>query len=375
MKCRCCGGAVKKKLLSFMNMPKSAQFFPSKEDCVVEKGVNLYLYQCQYCGLLQLSGEPVPYYRDVIRATNVSDEMRLFRERQYASFVDRYHLKNKKIIEIGCGCGEYMSFMETVADNVFGIENSVESTNKARASGHKVFCQYVKDEDTVIEGAPYAAFYCMNFLEHIPYPCDFLRGIANNLCDDAVGLVEVPNFNYIIENKLYSELIQDHLSYFTQDTLKKLLELCGFEILSCQSIWYEYIISVEVRKRKSLDLQDFYRQCDFLKENVKSFFERMFASNRKVAVWGAGHQALANLSLLDIYKNVECVIDSAPFKQGKYTPATHIPTVSPKVLNGGEIDTVLIMAGGYSDEINNMIRERYPYIKTCVLTDNGIIFL
>lgn len=375
MRCRICDGAVKRKLVSFMKMPKSAQFFPKKEECVMEKGVDLNLYQCQYCGLIQLAGEPVPYYRDVIRATSVSDEMRIFRESQYAEFVDKYNLKNKKIIEIGCGCGEYMSFMEVAADNVYGIENGAESVAAARLAGHKVFCQYVEDEETIIEGAPYAAFYCMNFLEHVPCPRDFLRGIANNLCDDAVGIVEVPNFNYIIESKLFSELIQDHLSYFTKDTLIRLLELCGFEVLSCSYIWYDYIISAEVRKREKLNLQNFYSQRDFLKENVEAFFRKMSAENYKVAVWGAGHQALANLSLLDIYKHIEYVIDSASFKQGKYTPATHIPIVSPELLKEGNIQVVLIMAGGYSDEINNMVHSRYSGIKTCILAEDGIKFL
>lgn len=372
MKCRCCGGTVQRKLISFINMPKSAQFFPGKEECAGEKGVDLNLYQCDYCGLTQLAGKPVSYYREVIRATGISPEMKLFRERQYGEFVDKYNLKHSKIIEIGCGCGEYMAFMETAADDVYGIEHRAESVDRARSAGHKVFCRYIENEGTVIEGGGYAAFYCMNFLEHIPSPCDFLRGIANNLCDDGVGLVEVPNFNYIIESKLFSELIQDHLSYFTQDTLIRLLELCGFEVLSCNRIWYDYIISAEVRKRKKLDLQDFYNQREFLRENVKGFFCRMAKKHYKVALWGAGHQALANLSLLDMYGHIEFVIDSASFKQGKYTPATHIPIVSPEVLEDGGINAVLIMAGGYSEEINNLIKSRYPDIKTFTLEEDGI---
>ena len=47
-----------------------------------------------------------------------------------------------------------------------------------------------------------------------------------------------------------------------------------------------------------------------------------------VAVWGASHQALTLLALARA-TNVAYVVDSAPFKQGRLTPATHLRVVAP----------------------------------------------
>ena len=65
----------------------------------METGCNLSVYQCPYCGTIQLSGEPVPYYREVIRATSVSPAMREFRLKQFRDWLNHYQLHNKKIIE------------------------------------------------------------------------------------------------------------------------------------------------------------------------------------------------------------------------------------------------------------------------------------
>ena len=55
----------------------------------------------------------------------------------------------------------------------------------------------------------------MSYLEHLPDPNTVLQGISYNLNEDGIGLVEVPNFEMILEKNLYSEFIIDHLFYFT----------------------------------------------------------------------------------------------------------------------------------------------------------------
>ena len=71
--CRVCkSDFFKKPLLRYQNMPKAAQFLPDKEKVLKEKGVNLEVYQCSGCGLIQLNSDPVPYYKEVIRAAQRS---------------------------------------------------------------------------------------------------------------------------------------------------------------------------------------------------------------------------------------------------------------------------------------------------------------
>lgn len=59
------------------------------------------------------------------------------------------------------------------------------------------------------------------------------------------------------------------------------------------------------------------------------------------------------------YKKIEYIIDSAPFKQGKYAPASHIPIISPADALLHSVDAIIIMAPGYTDEIAAIIKRDF----------------
>mgnify|MGYP000893166465 FL=1 len=373
MHCRVCAQEIAgAPLLEYHNMPKSAQFFPAPSEADTERGVDLRLFVCPYCGMMQLDGEPVPYYREVIRATRVSPEMRAFRVRQFREWIERYQLHGKRIIEIGCGGGEFLSMMKEAGAAAEGIEFSEELVRQAHAEGLRVHRQFLEEGAEKISGAPYDAFYILSFLEHNPDPCAYLRRIAQNLTEDAVGIVEVPDVDMILREHLYSEFIQDHLLYFTEDTLRRTLEHCGFEVLACTSIWHGYVLSAEVRRRRAPNVSDFLTQQEKVRRSVDAFLSEMEAKGIRTAVWGAGHQALADLSLLDMAGRIDVVLDSADFKQNKLTPATHIPIIVPSVLAEGKIGAVLVIAGSYSSEIVRILAEKYPAVVRAVLEHDGV---
>lgn len=344
---------------------------PDAESLKNDKGVDLEVCQCSGCGLVQLSNAPVAYYREVIRASAVSEEMKVFRKKQFNDFVHQYSLKNKKIIEIGCGRGEFLSIMQEFADESYGLEFSEQSVSDCKKMGLKVFPGFVEKDDYKIKNHPFDAFFILNFLEHLPEPNATLRGIFNNLTDDGIGLIEVPNFDMILQKKLFSEFIGDHLFYFTKETLGSTLWINGFEILECKVLWYDYIISAVVKKKNNTDLSDFQKYQVKLKNDVENYLSLF--KDKKVAIWGASHQALAILSLLNLSGRIEYVIDSAAFKQGKFTPATHIPIVAPDTLNSDPVDAVIVMAAGYSDEVAKIIRQKFSKnINISILRDFGL---
>ena len=58
-----------------------------------------------------------------------------------------------------------------------------------------------------------------------------LRAIYNNLTENGMGLVTVPSLEYILQYNGYYELIHDHIAYYTFDSLRRLLEDSGFQVL------------------------------------------------------------------------------------------------------------------------------------------------
>ena len=113
----------------------------------------------------------------------------------------------------------------------------------------------------------------MSFLEHIPQINQFLKGIRNNLNENALGLVEVPNFDMIIQEKLFSEFIPDHLFYFTNSTLKRTLEFNGFDVIDCKPIWHDYIISAVVKKRGNTNLEIFENSQNLLIKKIRKYVD------------------------------------------------------------------------------------------------------
>lgn len=344
-------------LLVQENMPAAAQGLPSAAQLSEDRGVRLVLRQCSGCGLVQLDAEPVAYWRDVIRAAGISPEMRAFRLNQFGDWLSKYDLAGRKVLEVGCGCGEYLSLLAEAGGDAYGIEHLPLSVATCRQAGLRVEEGFVEGPDSRLTAGPFEGFMILNFLEHIPAAHQTLRGIAANLVDGAIGLIEVPNFDMILEKGLFAEFIPDHLFYFTEGTLSRLLEANGFEVLDCRASWHDYVLSATVRKRVPQDLSALAACQQTLRASFDCFLDR-FAPGR-VAIWGAGHQALALISLLGIADRIRYVLDSAPFKQGRYTPATHLPIVPPEQLEDGDVEAVIVLAASYSAEVARLIRERY----------------
>jgi len=173
---------------------------------------------------------------------------------------------------------------------------------------------------------------------------------------------------------LFSEFISDHLFYFTKDTFISTLTQNGLDVIECNETWHDYSISAVVRKRKKTDLAIFSDYQQRLTNEIHAYI-RQFTDN-SVAIWGAGHQALAVMALTDLKGKIKYVVDSASFKQNKYTPATHIPIVSPEVIYQDPLEAIIVMAASYSDEVTKIIYEKYnDDISVAVLRDNGLLIL
>ena len=352
--CRVCGGRFfELPLIQYRDMPAVAQNMPDAAALQDDHGVDLDVVQCAACGLVQLTSDPVPYYREVIRATGVSDEMTQHRLDQFKNFVHDHGLLGRRVLEVGCGRGEYLSLMKQVGADASGMEYGAESVARCRELGLNVRQGFIGDPAPAGE-EPFDAFFILSYLEHLPEPSVALRAMADRLVPGGVGLIEVPNFDMMLAKKMFLELMRDHLLYFTRETLVSTLQFNGFEVVECKVSWHDYIISAVVEKRRPLDISDFEQHQAMLTQQLQDLVARY--GRGRVA---AGHQALAFRALADLGVKIKYVVDSAPFKQGRYTPVTHIPIVAPARLDEDPVDAVVVLAGSYSDEVAGIIRRSH----------------
>lgn len=358
-KCIVCGAELMEKpLLVCKNMPSSAQNIPTAEELCEDKGIDLELRQCSGCGLVQFDCEPVSYYRDVIRAGGYSTTMTELRRTQYTHFIEKCNLTGKKIIEVGCGQGEFLQVLREFPVEAYGIEHKKELVEMARDKGLCVENQFAEDENIKIENGPFDAFLSFNFLEHQPNPNGMMRCIYNNLKDDGYGLVTVPSFEYILENDSFYELLVDHIANYSKKALEFLMEKNGFSVLECTMVnrdtW-----AVIVQKRPRVDVSGLEKNFVDLKAQLSNFVGERVSNGKKVAIWGASHQGFTAAATTGIQNDISYIIDSAPFKQGKYAPASHIPIVSPQHFFDEPVDSIIVIAPGYTNEIATTIRTKF----------------
>ncbi len=373
--CRLCKNKLfQKPLLKLSGMPKAAQYFPEKSEFKKDKRISLKIYQCSACGLVQLNSKPVDYFREVITATSFSQKTRLSRLNQMKEFASKFGLREKKILEIGSGKGDMLDVLKETGFEAVGIEASLKSVKTGQSAGRKMIHGYIGDKK-IIKGSPFDAFVCLNYLEHLPDPNMVIKNIYNNTAVNAMGLATVPNLEYLLKTKCFYEFVADHLSYFTKKTLAYAFEKNGFEAQDCCLINENNDIAITVKKREVLDISENFDEVEKLIKNLQQIAFGYKSQNKKIAVWGAGHRTLALLALSKL-KNIEYVIDSAKFKQGRFTPILHLKIVPPEHLKKKGVDLVIVMVPGlYPSEVLKTLKEMNAGAKVAVLRENKIEFI
>ena len=118
-------------------------------------------------------------------------------------------------------------------------------------------------------------------------------------------------------------------------------------------------LSLIVRKRPQMETGNLLDCYVNLRSEMDTYMKYLKAWNKTVCMWGASHQGFTLASTSELGKHLAYIIDSAPFKQGRFAPASHVPIVPPEHYFEEPVDAVLIVAPGYTDEIAGIIKTRF----------------
>jgi len=369
--CRLCSSVLTEDpIISMSPFPKAAQFYPREDEFAQDTGIVLDVFQCSACGLVQLKIDPVDYYKEVITAAVLSPHAKQTRLTEMNAFVERFGLRGKRALEVGSAKGDMLDVMSEAGLDPMGLEYGPQSVEYAKAQGRNIQRGYIDD---FIPQAKADVFFSYNYLEHQPDVKTFIQSVHRVTAADAIGYVTVPNLEYLLASKCLYEFVADHLVYFTQKTLSLAFETNGFDVLGCQTINNDNDIEVIVQKRRQLNLSSYMDEVDDLSANLNELVCQYTNNGKKVAVWGAGHRTLALLAISRI-DQIEFIVDSADFKQGKYSPVMFNKIVSPKELEASDVDAVIIMVPGiYPDEVLKTVRKFDRKLEAYILRGNHIV--
>lgn len=157
-------------------------------------------------------------------------------------FLVNIHLKSSELsfMDIGCGEGWALKHFHEHGWNVTGLDYSsagIEQINPEMIG-------YLKQGDLYEliqkESDEYSFILMDNVLEHVSDPDKILGYIHQNLLTDGLIMIEVPNdFSTLQLNMLNEGFLEkpswifepDHISYFSLDSLKNLMDSQSFEFV------------------------------------------------------------------------------------------------------------------------------------------------
>jgi 2-polyprenyl-3-methyl-5-hydroxy-6-metoxy-1,4-benzoquinol methylase len=372
--CRLCYSTDTHCFLSLPSVPFDVLRMVHDKETSKDQSITLHVFECAVCSLVQLSQNlSDQHYDDSYWSGSHIKSMVSHQKSQAELFVKKYSLQGKKVVDIGCGDGNYLEYIRDAGAIPFGVEPARAPAMIARrkVGANRIHLGYVTSENTIPDG-PYNAFVTRQVLEHIPALNDFLQGIKLSLAPDAVGLIEVPNLNNSLANQRFYDFFTEHLNYFTERTLRFALEKNGFKVLELvRSMNDEYLEAYVVIPR-STPLVTFQKSATNLLESLRELLTKNKKNDRKVAVWGAGIKGVTTLAMLQS-SDIAYVIDSAPDKRNLYTPVSHLRIIHPEDICHTSVDVIIISAVMYLDEIVTQLRDEIHFHGDIFYFSNGAV--
>jgi SAM-dependent methyltransferase len=156
--------------------------------------------------------------------------------------------KAGKLLDVGAGKGEFLSFAKRQGFLVSGIEPSPLFCDYAASElGIQIFCgELIAFKKSIPLGSSYDVVTLFHVLEHVKDPAGILSEIASILSSESIVYIEVPNADatllkivdlfYRITGKGWSSRLSPvhppfHSIGYTKKSLKLLLKNTGFEIV------------------------------------------------------------------------------------------------------------------------------------------------
>lgn len=158
--------------------------------------------------------------------------------RRYEILEDLLPLNQRSIFDIGSGPGLFLLQGQKRGWQVKGIEPSVQALVHSRGLGLDVVHGFYS-EQTASGLDTFDAINLGLVLEHIPDPASLLKLIHHQLNDNGLVCIIVPNDFNPFQIALCDHLgfnpwwvaPPHHINYFNFDSLQKLVEKCGFEVV------------------------------------------------------------------------------------------------------------------------------------------------
>jgi SAM-dependent methyltransferase len=375
VECHSCGMQKMSIFYEVKSIPvHSCLLMPSHMEAASYPKRDLRLGFCRACGFIQnMVFDPMVHeYSTKYEETQAfSPRFNRFAEDLIRRLIERYDLRGKDVLEIGCGKGEFLVQLCEMGENRgIGIDPGyIPERTTSTAAARIRFIQDFYSEKYAHLTADFVC--CRHTLEHIQPTRQFVQMVRNAIGDrrETIVFFEVPDVARILKEQVFVDIYYEHCSYFSLGSLARLFRACGFEVLDLAKDFDGQYLLIEARPRTGAAERFFPCEDDLdeLAHDVRLFeasytrhlqqwqnkLQQVAERGQRAVLWGAGSKAVAFCTTLDINGEIEYLVDVNPHKHNKFLPGTGHKVVSPQFLKEYRPDVVIAMNPIYCDEIRS----------------------
>ena len=353
--CRSCGATELVEILDLGFAPPSNALL-SKED--LSKGeihYPLVLLFCQGCKLVQTrdfhSGEAL-FTPDYPYLSSTSTTWIQHSHELVDSVIKEFNLNSNSLVaEIASNDGYLLERLAQQGIPAYGIEPTKLAADISIGKGHHVYnCFLNLDTASKIKSEKGAAdvIIANNVFAHVPELRTFTEAAKSLLTNTGILVIEVQYFGQLLEDTLFDTIYHEHYSYFSATSIRNLLDRYQLGIFKIElipthggsirvyaknnAITSDFedhitpIVNLEAKATNLKDLLEFQKSVNVLERKIKEFFLTQKSAGNIVAGLGAAAKGNTLINFLRLgTSDIQYVFDSAPSKQGKFLPGSHIP--------------------------------------------------
>ena len=353
----------------------SVMLVPTREEALHFPAGKITLGFCESCGFVantSFDESKMNYSPKCEETQGFSPTFQSFHSCLAQDLIERYALRNKTVLEIGCGKGEFISMLCAMGRNRgIGFDPAFVPQRKPEQGGDAVeFIQDFYSERYTHRKADFIV--CKMTLEHIPDTLRFVSMVRRAIGEsfDTTVFFQVPDMSRVLKDVAFWDIYHEHCSYFTAGALQNLFVMAGFDVSDVWTNYDDQYLMITARPSKqrfryanklvsptSANVRAIHsfaleaeRRIRFWQQTV----HRLRCEGQQMVIWGSGSKGVAFLSALRAHANdglIEYAVDINPFRKGHFMPGTGQEIVAPAFLSAYRPDFVVAMNSIYTAEI------------------------
>lgn len=213
--------------------------------------------------------------------------------------------------------------------------------------------------------------FARHILEHAHDPVKFINALKNLVKPDGYLAFEVPDSERFMKLQDYPFIWEEHISYFTEQSLQCFIAMQGLQIIEMLRYPYtfedslvvitklqnQHVQQAEIKEKASSNVaMKFGKNFGNMKESIHSILSHYKSNGKKIGIFGGGHLAVKFLNFFDLADKIDMVLDDHPKKQGLLMPGSSIPIVTSD--NIEKLDLCLL---SLSPESEQKILDKFSY--------------